>query len=165
MNSTADRLADGAVVRPGAGRLIRLGPITVRVLEDGAGTSGALGLAEFEVPPGAPTPPPHAHGAHEEGFYVLAGELDFLVGGTRLRARPGAFLQVPRGVPHTFANPGPAPARFLNTFTPPRYLDYFAELSAVATSGRLDPEQGSALMARFDTAVVSPPGSGRPHSA
>ena len=147
---------NAVVLKAGEGRTIPLGPIHMVVLEDGTQTRETLGVAEFEVPPHAPTPPPHIHHAHEEGFYVLEGELEFLAGTERLRASQGTFVMVPIGTIHTFSNPTDKPARFLNTFTPPLYIGYFEEFSKLLQAGRaLSPQQFAELMARYDTEVVS----------
>jgi mannose-6-phosphate isomerase-like protein (cupin superfamily) len=144
------------VLRPGEGRAIALGPIQMIVQEDGTQTRGTLGVAEFTVPPHAPTPPAHIHHAHEEVFYVLEGELDFLAGTETVRAGAGTFVMVPIGALHTFRNPTDKPARFLNTFTPPRYIHYFEELSQLIHAAvPLDSPQFIDLMARYDTEVVS----------
>src|SRR6266702_8638939 len=79
------------ILKPGEGRTISLGPIQMIVQEDGTQTRGTLGVAEFAVPPHAPTPPPHLHHAHEEVFYVLEGELEFLAGAETVRASAGTF--------------------------------------------------------------------------
>ena len=144
------------VLKPGEGRIIPLGPIQMVVQEDGTQTRGTLGVAEFTVPPHAPTPPPHIHHAHEEAFYVLEGELEFLVGAETVRASAGTFAMVPIGTLHTFSNPTDRPARFLNTFTPPRYIHYFEEMSKLLQAG-VSPSssQFTELMARYDTEVVS----------
>lgn len=67
----------------------------------------------------------------------------------------GAYVTVPVGVPHTFVNTGNAPMRFLNTFTPTQYLNYFFELSELMTrSGVSTPVQMRELMTRYQTEVV-----------
>lgn len=144
------------VRKPGEGRRIALGPITMVVQEDGTDTRGTLGVAEFTVPPHAPTPPAHLHHAHEEGFYVLEGELEFLAGTETVRASQGTWVMVPMGVAHTFRNPTDKPARFLNTFTPPHYLSYFEDMSQLyQAAASLSPQQIAELMAHYDTEVVS----------
>ena len=144
------------VLKPGEGRTIPLGSIRMVVQEDGTQTRGTLGLAEFEVPPHAPTPPPHIHHAHEEGFYILEGELEFLAGTETVRAGQGTFVMVPIGTIHTFSNPTDRPARFLNTFTPPLYIGYFEEMSRlIQEEGMLNRQQVAELMAHYDTEVVS----------
>ena len=62
---------NAVVVKAGEGHALRLGDVQMVVKEDGTHTRGALGLAEFEVPPqGHDVPPAHIHHAHEEGFYI-----------------------------------------------------------------------------------------------
>jgi mannose-6-phosphate isomerase-like protein (cupin superfamily) len=147
---------NAVVLKSREGRLLPLGPIHMVVQEDGTHTRGTLGIAEFEVAPHSPTPPPHIHHAHEEGFYILEGELEFLAGTETVRASQGTFVMVPIGTVHTFGNPTDKPARFLNTFTPPLYIGYFEELSKLIEEGvALDPQQFAALMAHYDTEVVS----------
>ena len=148
---------NAVVVKAGEGHALGLGDVQMVVKEDGTHTRGALGLAEFEVPPhGHDAPHPHIHHAHEEGFYILEGELEFVVGTQTVRAGQGAFVMVPTGVAHTFSNPTERPARFLSTFTPQRYLSYFEEVSqlsqATASPSR---QQLAELMDRYDTEVVS----------
>lgn len=144
------------VLEAGKGRMIPLGPIRMYVQEDGTHTRETLGVAEFEIPPHAPTPPPHIHHAHEEVFYVLEGELEFLAGTETVRAGAGTFVMVPIGDLHTFSNPTDKPARFLNTFTPPRYIHYFEEMSQLLQEGIApNSPQLAELMARYDTEVVS----------
>ena len=147
---------NAVILKAGEGRLLSFGNVQMVVKEDATHTRGTLGIAESEVPPhGYNTPPPHIHHAHEEGFYVLEGELEFVVGTERFRAGQGAFVMVPIGVAHTFNNPTEKPARFLATFTPARYLSYFEEMNQLyqvsASPGR---QQLAELMARYDTEVV-----------
>ncbi len=147
---------NAVVLKAGEGRTLALGPIHMVVQEDGTHTRGTLGVAEFEVAPHAPTPPPHIHHAHEEGFYILEGEVEFLAGTQTVRAGQGTFVMVPIGTVHTFSNPTDKPARFLNTFTPPLYLGYFEELSELLQAdGAINPQHLAALMAHYDTEVVS----------
>jgi len=81
---------DAIVLKAGEGQALALGGVRMVVKEDGTRTRGTLGMAEFEVPPlGHNTPPPHVHHAHEEGFYILDGELEFQVGPDKLRAGQG----------------------------------------------------------------------------
>ncbi|MBA3946430.1 MAG: alpha/beta fold hydrolase [Herpetosiphonaceae bacterium] len=146
---------DAIVLERGAGRALAVGPVRLSVKEDGTHTRGVLAVAEFTIPPHAPSPLPHVHRAHEEGFYILEGEIEFAVGGETMRVGVGAWVLAPIGVPHTFRNPGETPARFLNTFTPDRYIHYFDEMAAaINTSGPLTPAQGAEIMARYDTDVV-----------
>jgi mannose-6-phosphate isomerase-like protein (cupin superfamily) len=77
-----------------------------------------IGLAEVSSAPGGPAPPQHVHRRHVESYYVLSGELTFTVDGRELQAGAGTWVQVPAGVPHTFALTGADKVRFLNLHTP-----------------------------------------------
>ena len=65
-------------------------------------TGGSYGLTENTVTPRS-VPPMHVHADEEEAFYLLEGEIDFLVDGEVINARPGTFTMIPRGAPHTFS--------------------------------------------------------------
>jgi quercetin dioxygenase-like cupin family protein len=77
-------------------------------------------LTEARYAPGDSGPDPHVHHDHVDSFFVIEGELEWRVGPELepRRGGPGTFVQVPRDVLHTFHNPGPGPARFLNIHTP-----------------------------------------------
>jgi quercetin dioxygenase-like cupin family protein len=78
----------------------------------------AIGIAEVTSEPNGFSPPLHVHRRHTESFYVLAGELTFTVDGKEVRAAAGSWVQVPPGVPHTFALSGSEEVRFLDVHTP-----------------------------------------------
>ena len=60
----------------------------------------------------------HTHSDHADAFYVIEGEVEFLVEGEWRRAGPGTFFSAPRGVEHGFRNPGPGRIRVLNIHAP-----------------------------------------------
>jgi hypothetical protein len=68
------------------------------------------------VPPGG-GPPPHIHTREKETFYVLEGNVEFLLGEQTVVAGPGDFVNVPRGTVHRFQNTGTATARIILIFT------------------------------------------------
>jgi quercetin dioxygenase-like cupin family protein len=72
-----------------------------------------IAIAELS---GGPSSPAHVHARHVESFYVLEGELALTVGGRELRARAGAWAQIPPGVPHAVSFT--EPSRVLNLHTP-----------------------------------------------
>ncbi len=80
---------DAVVLAPGGGRAIAIGPVRLSVKEDGTRTRGTMALAESTIPPHAPSPSPHVHHAHEEGFYVREGEIEFAVGAETVRVGAG----------------------------------------------------------------------------
>jgi quercetin dioxygenase-like cupin family protein len=78
----------------------------------------ALTLSVFELGPRFEGPEPHQHDDHVDSFYVLDGDVEFVLGDEPVRAGPGAFFAAPPGIVHTFTNPGPDGARLLNMHTP-----------------------------------------------
>lgn len=77
-----------------------------------------LTLSVFELESGFEGPEPHQHDDHVDSFYVLEGDVEFVLGDEPVRAGPGTFFAAPPGIVHTFTNPGPAGARLLNMHSP-----------------------------------------------
>ena len=75
-----------------------------------------MGVTEVLIHEGE-EPPMHVHQNEDEWFYMLEGEMTFHVGGRILRGGVGAFVSVPRGIPHTFSVES-GTARFLVINTP-----------------------------------------------
>ena len=101
------------VLAPGQGETIRPG-FEIKVGRP------ELVVTEAIYAPGDTGPDPHVHHDHVDSFFVLEGELEWQVGPglEPHRGGPGAFVLVPRDVLHSFRNPGPEPARFLNIHAP-----------------------------------------------
>ena len=154
-----ERHGRGVVLAPGAGRDISLGPAgTVTLKAVAADSGGTLSAYEFTTPPATAGPPLHLHRTWDEAFYVLDGEMTFLVDGRTHAAPAGSFVFVPRGVLHTFWNESAAPARNLTIFTPAGIEAYFEEATRVLEAGGNEAlEAAAALMEKHD--MVVPPGT------
>jgi quercetin dioxygenase-like cupin family protein len=61
---------------------------------------------------------PHRHDDHVDSFYVLDGEVEFMLEDGAVRAGPGTWFSAPPGTLHGFRNPGPGRARVLNVHAP-----------------------------------------------
>jgi mannose-6-phosphate isomerase-like protein (cupin superfamily) len=145
-------MANVSVIGPAGGEVIQLGPIRMRILEDGSTTEHRLGLGEITIPPHTDGPPQHRHAQHDEGFYVVSGTAQFTVGETTHEASAGTFVMIPPGAPHTFANPGDEAVVLLNTFTPDLYVSYFRELRDLVAGGQtLTPAATIEAMSRYAT--------------
>lgn len=96
-----------------------------------ASTGGSLTVIETTIDGG---PPRHLHTREDESFYVLRGRLDVECGDERFAAGPGAFVFLPRNVPHAFRSvDGPTTALVIGT---PGGLDeYFADLRTAGEAG------------------------------
>ncbi len=73
---------------------------------------GKYCLAECLVPVGAGAPP-NSHAGETEAFYVIDGQLGFMVDGREFVAGPGDFVPIPDGAAHAFQAVGEGPARVL----------------------------------------------------
>lgn len=139
-------------IGPAEGEVIKLGPAQLRILEDGGATEHRLGVGEITLGPHAAGPPQHRHAGHDEGFYVASGAAQFTIGETVYEADAGAFVMIPPGTPHSFANPGDHPTVLLNTFTPDLYVQYFRDLRDMVAAGQeLTPEAIIRVMSRYAT--------------
>ena len=85
-----------AITGPDDGDAIQLGPIRMRILEDGSTTSHRLGLGEITIAPHTDGPPQHRHARHDEGFYVVSGTARFTVGETVHDAPAGTLVMIPK---------------------------------------------------------------------
>ena len=79
-------------------------------------------IAEWKDAGGPPGPPRwiaplHLHRSDDEAWYVLEGTLCVRLGEDIVEAKAGSAVFVPRGTPHTYWNPGPAPVRYLLVMT------------------------------------------------
>ncbi|MBV9197662.1 MAG: cupin domain-containing protein [Solirubrobacterales bacterium] len=115
-----------ALLEPGAGPVsdLGLGCPTIKV---GAALSGQVGVVEGEVPPGGGFQVPHWHEDLDEVFYVLEGEIEFLLDGSWQRAQAGTTVFVPAGMVHAFRNATERPARQL-VVGPTEVAELIAEL-------------------------------------
>ena len=106
-------MSDGAiVVRPGEGH--RVG--NVEFLARTADTP-RFNLAVIEIRPGRELEA-HVHDAEDDSFFVLEGEMTFLLDSGPVAAPPGTFVLIPPGVRHGFRNDGDVPVRMLNVHAP-----------------------------------------------
>jgi mannose-6-phosphate isomerase-like protein (cupin superfamily) len=101
------------VLGPGEGEAIR------ETLHIKAGRPEIV-VTESRYEPGERGPDPHIHRHHVDAFWILEGRLAFPLGpdGDEVEAVAGSFVLVPPEVVHTFRNPGPDQARYLNFHAP-----------------------------------------------
>lgn len=98
-----------------------------RFLATAEETGGRYALIEALILPGN-GPPPHLHRREEEGFFILEGEMTIQIGQQRHVFGPGAFANMPIGVPHSFRNESDRPARMLITLAPAGLEKMFFEV-------------------------------------
>ncbi|KOG74186.1 MULTISPECIES: cupin domain-containing protein [Streptomyces] len=128
-------------------------------------TNGSLALFDATVPPGG-GPGPHVHNEHDEAFYLISGELEFLNGDQTVTAGAGGFFFVPRGTRHRFLNRGVHAARMIFFYTPSGGIEELLVAgSPIAEPGVAPPpiqeiemSRGAAeLMERYATEMLPDP--------
>ena len=73
--------------------------------------------------------PFHHRDGRVDSFFVIEGELEAMLGGTRQTVGPGTLISVPRGVQHTLNYRGPERARMLSLHTPDGgFADYLRRI-------------------------------------
>jgi mannose-6-phosphate isomerase-like protein (cupin superfamily) len=144
-----------ALVAPGEGEVVLQGGVGVIRKISSAATGGAFSVVEHPLEPGALAAPPHTHAGVDEYSLVIEGEIRVLMGEETFQAPAGSYVLKPRGVPLTFWNPGPEPARVLEIISPAGFEQYFEELAGILSSA--PPEQPptfariAEMAGRYDT--------------
>jgi mannose-6-phosphate isomerase-like protein (cupin superfamily) len=105
---------DAAVVIP-PGQGLRHGNVEFLGLSE---HSPRVNVSVITMAPNAEGPESHVHADEDDAFYILDGELTFLLDDGDVAAPTGTFVLVPPGVRHTFRNALDRPTRVLNIHTP-----------------------------------------------
>jgi mannose-6-phosphate isomerase-like protein (cupin superfamily) len=112
--------------------VIKLGPMTCYVFEDGSNTDNRVGCVTIALPPGASGPPMHWHRFHDECFLVTKGTVRFETPDGNLDAAEGELMVVPPRAIHTFKNASDTEdAEFFMTATPGEYFPRETEMMRV----------------------------------
>lgn len=105
---------------------------------------------------GGPAGPPrliaplHVHYQDDEAWYVLEGILHVRSGEEVIEVRAGCGALVPRGIPHTYWNPGPEPARYLLVMTA-KIMRLIQEIHATPDRS---PATMRALFKKYDSDLI-----------
>jgi mannose-6-phosphate isomerase-like protein (cupin superfamily) len=101
------------VIPPGTG--MRTGNVEFLGLSE---HSPRFNVSVITMAPRAHGPETHVHADEDDAFYILDGELTFVLDEGDVPAPAGTFVLVPPGVNHTFLNPLDRPTRVLNIHAP-----------------------------------------------
>lgn len=140
----------GGVIAAGHGRQLAIGASRPTVKVGPHTGSSLIGVLESEIPPGGGFPG-HVHDDYEEVFYVLDGEIEYLVGTDWTPAPAGSTIFVPAGSPHGFRNTADQTARHLAIASPASAMTMIEELA------QAQPPDFPAVLARYRSALS--PGS------
>jgi mannose-6-phosphate isomerase-like protein (cupin superfamily) len=145
---------DAIVITDSEGETYDAGQVRMRILAQAP--DQPIAVTDSTVPPGFPGPVRHRHSRMTDVFYILEGKLALELGGERRVLGPGSFALVPPGVAHTFANPGPGPARFLNIQQPAGLEKYLKEaLKRMAEGHPWSPAEMAEVASRYDFEPVA----------
>lgn len=122
---------DPRVIRPKDRPSFQLGPIAAQVLLSGIHCDNSLAIVEAPMAPRALAGPLHTHHNEDALWYVIEGEFGAQVGEETFHEGPGSVVLAPRGIPHTYWNPGDEPATYLEMAWPSGLEHFLAGLAHV----------------------------------
>lgn len=129
----------------------------------GRDTGDAYSVFEVRGPVATPL---HTHAGEEEGFYVVSGDVTFVIGDDTGQATAGTFAFVPRGEQHGFRLESPDAALLL-LLTPGNagHEGLFRDMGEQAQRHEVPPppdappdaQRLAEIAARYGTTIVGPP--------
>jgi quercetin dioxygenase-like cupin family protein len=134
-----------------------------RVTVKAGGPEAGHAISQIEVDdPQGTGPPLHVHHNEDETFYVLAGQVTFVVGEQRIDATAGDFVFGPRDIPHAYVVRSER-ARMLVTASPGGIEQVFVSLGVPVTGSEppadavLPMDEAMRLFADHGAEIVGPP--------
>src|SRR6059058_3898365 len=116
---------EAVTVRRGEGEVMTVLGADVRFLLQAEKTGHSFSLMEVELPKDQ-GPPPHDH-PWDEAYYILDGDVWFLVDDIEQVYSTGDFIYAPGGTLHSFRGAGDKPARVLVMDAPATAEGFFRE--------------------------------------
>jgi quercetin dioxygenase-like cupin family protein len=119
-------------------------------------SGGCYSLVEQLIPAGFASPY-HRHTLEDESFYIVDGDVTFIVDGKKIRVGTGAYVFGPRGIPHGFRIEGTSAARVLVLATPGGFENFVMEMSEPGPpTGPPDMGKLMALAAKYKIEILGP---------
>lgn len=116
-------------------------------------TGGALTLTQDNMKPGF-TLANHMHLSHTEIFYILAGQIDFVVAGKPIKATPGTLIYAPEGTPHAASSD--IESRMLMFYGPGGFDEMLLDIEKAPWWQKYNPWAASNRDKQFDVVRLSP---------
>src|SRR5262250_2168058 len=113
----------------------------------GADTGGAYCLLEVGLAPGMGVPR-HTHTREDESYFVLAGEMEVIIGGESFVLKPGDSLVAPRDIPHQLRNSGDGENHYLLIFWPSGFEGFLEATAVPAPDNAVAPTEPPAAAIR-----------------
>lgn len=155
--SAPQAVLKASISKPGE-QVMRFFGVPTQLRATSESTGGTLALSEsWDMPVGFSSPY-HTHTREDESFYVLEGEMAFVVDGVWHRAKAGTFVFGPRNLPHGFKVVGNAPARMLLLASPAGFDRFILELARPLEEPAGPPDMAKVMEAatRFGMTIHGP---------
>lgn len=68
------------LVKTTEGEILEMGPVKIRIIEDGSNTDNRIGAVMLTIAPNTPGPALHWHRMHDETFLITKGKFRFTTG-------------------------------------------------------------------------------------
>jgi mannose-6-phosphate isomerase-like protein (cupin superfamily) len=136
---------------------IRVGEMSVTFLKTRHETGGVFDLFELIMPALHRVPLPHLHRKYDETIFGVDGSTTWTLDDKPHEVRPGTTLFIPRGTPHSYANPTHIPGRVLCLQTPGVLgPEYYLEIAALYLTNRHPNLAGMAsIMGRYGIVPIT----------
>jgi quercetin dioxygenase-like cupin family protein len=142
---------EAITVKNGEGEVMSVLGTNVRFLLEAAKTGHTFSLMEVELPRDQ-GPPPHDH-PWDEAYYIIDGDVWFMVEDKEQIFSTGDFVYAPGGTLHSFRGAGDKPARVLVFDAPATAEGFFREANREVVNFPEDlakvPEIGARYQMRF----------------
>ena len=147
---TENKSVKGTFLAPGEGNLYKLmNDMNVKVTADHTG--GAYEVCEETCPPGFKSNK-HMHTHNHETFYVIEGNVTFILGDETYNATPGSCIHIPPNLPHqVYTKDG---ARMLMVFSPGTTEAMFSEISTLSQEQLQNSEFMKSVAGKHNTVRV-----------
>lgn len=116
---------EAKIVGPDDKRIVDFPLHPLSFLVEGKDLPANISLVDVEIAPGAPGAPPHVHKNEDEVYYILEGEMTFMLGDKVEVAKAGSTVILPRGIWHATWNEGNKPAKALTIVSQHSRFEFF----------------------------------------
>src|SRR5262245_66643429 len=113
----------------------------------GEDTGGAYCLLDVNLASGIGVPR-HIHTREDEAYFVLAGELEVIVGDEKFVLRAGDTLMAPSVIPHQLRNSGDIENHYLLVFSPAGFEEFVRITALPAPNDAIAPTEPQAVAIR-----------------
>jgi len=142
-------------VSPSGGQVHHVLGAPYRFLVTSEASGGAFALIEAVAPAGSAVPR-HLHAREDETFFVLEGAMEVQCQNSVIELEKNATAVLPRGIPHSYRNPGDSPARYLVLITPGGFEKCLEEFGRFPVNQPPDPEMLAAIGKRYGLEFLPP---------